>query len=312
LAKKNKKQHFVPASYLKAWLDKNCPTNQTPYVWIFNKDGSNGRKRAPENILAETDLYTVINKDGDRNLSIEHGLGTLEDKFSRIRNSKFKFHRELDDDEKIHLCAFVAAAQIRTTKSREHHKEQWGNVLKVADNLNEKLKGMSENQKTDFSKISVSSSTDPKFTYEQIKELSEKPLQKMMSPVIKSVTPILLKMDMAILCSNNDQKFITSDNPCIWYDPEAYKNPPLFRSVGLINKFIEITIPISPDQCLLFNWQKIGGYLAIDSEGVIRMNQRQIAFTDKEFVAHENKTNLEWFKETEMPDDAWENLNKPP
>ena len=39
------------------------------------------------------------------------------------------------------------------------------------------------------------------------------------------------------------------------------------------------------------------------------MNQRQIAFADKEFVSHENKTNQKWFEKTEMPDDAWEKLH---
>lgn len=68
-------------------------------------------------------------------------------------------------------------------------------------------------------------------------------------------------------------------------------------------------MPISPKQCLLFNWQNINGYISIDSDGVNRMNQRQIAFADKEFVSHENKTNQKWFEKTEMPDDAWEKLH---
>jgi hypothetical protein len=125
VAKSHKKQHFVPASYLKAWCDLTCPPNQEPYVWIFDKDGNNGRRRAPVNIFTETDLYTIDKADGTRDLRLEKGLGELETRFSRIRTSKLNFYRELTLEEHVSLCAFVAAAQFRTQALRNHHAQQW-------------------------------------------------------------------------------------------------------------------------------------------------------------------------------------------
>ncbi len=55
----HKRQHYVPRSYLKAWLDPACPPKQTPYVWIFEKDQRTGRRKSPEKILRETDMYTI-------------------------------------------------------------------------------------------------------------------------------------------------------------------------------------------------------------------------------------------------------------
>lgn len=86
---KHKKQHFIPRCYLKAWCDPHCPTNQTPYVWMFGKEDREGRRKAPENIFHETDMYTIHDESGGRDLKIEHGLSQLENTFTVIRNKKF-------------------------------------------------------------------------------------------------------------------------------------------------------------------------------------------------------------------------------
>jgi hypothetical protein len=52
----HKKPHFVPRSYLKAGCDPNTPEGQKPYVWVFSRDGSNSRRKAPDKLFRETDL----------------------------------------------------------------------------------------------------------------------------------------------------------------------------------------------------------------------------------------------------------------
>jgi hypothetical protein len=42
------------------------PAGQEPYVWRFKKDGSDPRRKAPENLFHETDLYTIHREDGER------------------------------------------------------------------------------------------------------------------------------------------------------------------------------------------------------------------------------------------------------
>ncbi len=84
-----KRQHYVPASYTKAWLDPTAPKTptRTPYVWVFDKDGSNKRNKAPEKIFRETDMYTVELSDGSESLHLENGLAEIESKFTSIRTS---------------------------------------------------------------------------------------------------------------------------------------------------------------------------------------------------------------------------------
>ena len=111
----HKKQHYVPA--LKAWCDPNAPREQTPYVWVFDKEGNAARRKAPENIFYETDMYTIEDSGGQRLLHLEHCLQQLETAFARIRETKLKNRQKLTSRETILLCAFIGAQQFRTPAS---------------------------------------------------------------------------------------------------------------------------------------------------------------------------------------------------
>ncbi|MBO2970436.1 DUF4238 domain-containing protein, partial [Burkholderia pseudomallei] len=56
MGKSHKKQHYVPASYLKAWCDPDCPATHEPYVWVFERDGTSRHRRAPHKLFTETDM----------------------------------------------------------------------------------------------------------------------------------------------------------------------------------------------------------------------------------------------------------------
>ena len=60
----HKWQHWIPRAYLSAWCDPDTPEDQEPYVWSFPRDGGAGRRRAPKNMFAETDMYTIKLEDG--------------------------------------------------------------------------------------------------------------------------------------------------------------------------------------------------------------------------------------------------------
>lgn len=128
--------------------------------------------------------------------------------------------------------------------------------------------------------------------------------------MLKVILPIFWNMSLAILCTDSNDGFVTSDKPCIWYDPEAYKRPPMHRGVGLTNKMLEITLPISPFQCLLLSHQDLDGYIDVEESTVIEMNRRQIGYCDSEFVFNKKKLNSEWFKVIPMSNDAWEFKSK--
>ena len=69
----HRRQHYLPQSYLQAWTDPECPANHEPYVWIFDREGKEGRAKSPKNIFHETDMYTIVGEDGERDLKLEQG-----------------------------------------------------------------------------------------------------------------------------------------------------------------------------------------------------------------------------------------------
>lgn len=308
MVKKHKKQHFVPVSYLKPWCDSQTPRGQAPYVWVFDHDGSNSRRKAPENILHETDMYTIEVPGKGRNLVLEHGLSELENRFTQIRNSKINYGRPLDPDEHVLLCAFMAAAHARTRASREHQKKQWERPRRMMEDMMERMKNATVEQKKRMAATAPPRSVDSRGSlgYEQVKALHENPLQHLLLPMITATTPLLCTLDRAVFETDDEIGFITSDYPCVWSDPEGYKRPPLYRGPALMYKSIEITLPVSPQRCVFLNRQGVTGYIPATDAIVDTINKTTRFNADKEFIVRTNRTKPIWFDPGVEPDDSWE------
>lgn len=305
----HKKQHFVPACYLKAWCDPNAPRHHTPFVWIFDKDGSNPRRKGPENIFHERDMYTIQTKDGRRNLTLEHGLQELEAQFSRIRKKKLEQDRPLDQTEHFMLCAFIAALNFRTPAMREHHREQWERPLRKMEQMMEWAETATDEEKRQAAVFLPSSMSDEGLSYEEVKALHKNPTQSMIGTVVEMVTPMLAMLDMAVFRSSDENlPFITSDHPCVWYDSAAYRWPPLYRSAELGSKTIEVTLPISPRQIICLNRMRVAGYRDASTAVVDEFNRRTRFQADKHFVVNRNETKQFWFDPGVEPEDSWEKV----
>lgn len=303
---KHKKQHFIPVSYLQAWVDQTTPKGHTPYTWIFNKDGSEPRQKAPVNVFWESGMYTITKADGERDLVLEHGLAQLESWFAKIREQNIMCQLSLDETEHMQVCAFIAAMTARTKLFRDHQKSQWGNVLEHMECLIKWAETATDEEK--MQAVSMSSSSDRSMGYEEVKSLAENPLQDILPQLIDELTPLLYKLDFCVLTTMDSIGFITSDHPCVWFDPEAYKRPPLFRSPALIYESIEIYLPVSPMQCISLNRRGITGYLAINESIVNDVNRMTRFYAGEYFVVRKNEKRDVWFDPGEEPADSWEKV----
>jgi len=294
---KHKKQHFVPQSYLSAWCDPNTPPDQTPYVWIFTKDGAQSKRKAPENVFCETDTYTIKSADGSRDLWLECGLCELESRFVCTRNNKISKEEALNQEEHLYLCAFMAAMLSRTKAQREHHKAQWGGFLKVLDEMIENRRKENPNARIILDRLPADHN-ERSFTYADVKEAAEKPLQTLMSPLISAMTPKLLRLDYyAIFTTDVAPGFITSDNPCNWYDSKWQELPPMWQNQPLLRKSTEISLPISPKQLVCLNLSGMQGYIKADDKIVNEANARTRFNALEYFVVNANIKKDEWFVE---------------
>lgn len=308
-----RRQHFVPACYLKAWLDPSAPktSKNTPYVWLFDRNGENPKAKAPEKIFRESDMYTLTMPDGGHDLRLEHGLGTVESNFTKVRTSKFNFKRPLTEEDWLSTCLFAATVHMRTAASRDHflsHMEKLkAMVEKVAGpDWGARRVESEPSHHVNQSKVWVPQPAD----FDNLKETTTATL---LSSAVKVILPTLLGMYKTVLCANDPLGFLTTDAPSTWYDPTAYRRHPFERGVGLRSPDIEITIPISPEQCLLFTHHPVGPlYAEVGPAWVDVLNHRHVAHAPTTVVARSKETRALWFQPGEPPADSWDVLHPDP
>jgi hypothetical protein len=308
-----RRQHFVPACYLKAWLDPSAPktSTHTPYVWLFDKKGENPKAKPPEKIFRESDMYTLTAPDGGRDLRFEHGLGTVESNFTRVRTSKFNFRRPLTDDDWLWACLFAATAHSRTASNRDHFLSQ----MEAVKAMFERVAGPDWETRTgepelpphvDRSAVYIPQPGD----FDNLKETTTTTL---LESAVKVILPALLGMYKTVLCTSDPLGFLTSDAPSTWFDPTAYRRHPYERNFGLENPAIEITLPISPEQCLLFTHRPVcPPYTDISTDWVDAFNHRHAAFAPSTVITRSKETRARWFKVVKPPADSWEVLHPDP
>ena len=287
----HRKQHWVPSSYLEAWCDPDLPPGYAPYLWRFPKDGGNGQRKAPHNIFAETDFYTIHLPDGQRDLSLEHGLGTLEENICRIRKTRIDSREPLSTEEKAWFCAFIAAMHFRTRAQRNAFRQQWGRVLKMAEDLQQTLDAMTPEQLQQHRPpTSLGETRGPSLTIDGVKKLADQPIQHMLASIIEEDLPVLARMNLVIFTTEDDIGFVTSDHPGVWFDPRGGRRPPMLQS-----RTIEVSMPVSPNSLALLCWEDFPNYKDMSLLEVDDANRLQQIGCDEYFVVRRNATKPAWF-----------------
>lgn len=291
----HKEQHVIPHCYQKAWVDPTTPEKQEPYIWLFNKKGDLIKNKSPKNTFTEVDFYTIpIGKTG-RDLKLEKGLQTLENLYAKVYREVISKNYEINEENKLIICAFVAAMHSRTWAYQNFLGNQFNEMYEMGKMAEMHLRKMERNPQ----KYAVTVPQDKNsnsFTLSDIKELADRPLQSLMFPKITADIALLITMDLAILCNDTDDGFVSSDDPCTFFDSKKTKGyhfsgiPPLARDT------IEVTLPVSPEKVILMTRSKINGYLKIDKNVVSKMNHRTISTATQSIIYNSKNINKEWFQ----------------
>lgn len=298
---KYRRQHFIPSSYLQAWCDPQTPTGHTPYVWRFAKDGTEVKNKAPKRVFHEKDMYTVIAGDGERDLHLEANLSRVENEFAKLRNRKLAERKSLTPRERLLLCMFVAAMHSRTKAYRENQSAQWQNVLEFMERFESAFEKASPKEREHMAAALGGGppvDEDRTMSREDVRERVEQPIQSMLSVNVTTLAPMLFKTPFHILETPDGTDFITSDDPCVWFDPAVYLNPVPPGAGGLVSPTLQITLPISPNQMLVFGngLPAIGVYLPIkDQELVDNLNKRTRYSCHEHFISNSKEIRASWF-----------------
>lgn len=272
-----RRQHYVPHCYLKQFVDPNTPAGQEPYVWIFDRNGRNRRRKAPVNIFTSTDLYTLEISERGQDYSIEQSLSQLESDYAKVFDTKITRRLPLSDSDHIVLCAFAAAMLLRTLR----HKDAMGRFY---DELIAKTEALERAHSLPANKSA------------QLRQQKENAHRLSLVAVLPDVTRLLVEMSVAFLVADKSgSRFITSDDPCNLFNPDLQWQR--FYGPGLAQEGIEVTLPLSPEVVLLLCWSNLRGYVEIPRDRVEDLNRRTRAQCYQHFVSSSPKTRLIWFSE---------------
>jgi len=285
-AVKNKKQHIIPNCYLKSWCDPRTPAGQRPYIWKISRDGTEKKNKSPEKSFTASDRYTIKMPNGERHLLIETTLARIENDFVHILG-RIRRRENLTELERARLCIFTAAMHTRTIAMGDHWKATQQRLHDVMANL-EKMHD-----------------APPTTSLETAKMVEFAP-QHLIAMGIDIESPLLFEMPMTIMVTDDELGFITSDTPCVWFNPQLYKLPPFFRSPGLAQPDIEVTLPLTPRHMLLISHRKYPPYIDVKQNAVDEGNRLLRFHCHKEFVSWKGETRPHWFEIGEEPDDSWE------
>jgi hypothetical protein len=300
------RQHIVSKCYLKAWCDPSTPKGQDPYIWLISRDASRKVKRAPHKSLTKTGAYTITLNDGKSDLRVETTLSQLEAKFVRVQQKIVEL-KTLDPYDRAYLAAFMATMHSRTDPVAEGMK---ASISKFHSHVREMEEAIKRGDTAKLPRATMPgegapiSSADTEYLVRNSRPL-------VVEVALSAAAPIMRNMPLAFLEAPEGSFFITSDNPCVWFDPEAYKRPPFYRNPGLAMKDIEITMPISPRvMALMTHNAKVQGYTRLTKAHVNELNRRTVGFCHEQFVSNTPETLAIWLDPGTPPPDAWENRVK--
>ena len=276
-----KKQHLVPKSYLNAWCDPTTPEGQTPYLWVFDKDGTTCKPKAPKKIFTETDPYTFIGSKGERDLLLEDRLSKLESEFAKVRREKLDNGRPLDASDRVVLLMFAAAMLNRTASQREHQDEQWKAALDMGEKLGQTLAvGNIPARPTPYN--------EPSLMIDEMQRIAEQPLQQTLSPFADATYEIFRSLDMGILEATTEPGFITSDTPCVVGASELDERLSTLYDSVLHLPSTEVYLPLSPRLCLFLSRSGFVGWHQISDVLLDEINRRMRFGCHRQFVVNQN------------------------
>jgi hypothetical protein len=281
-------------------------------VHVFSKDGTASRRKSPENLFTETDLYTIRLPDGGRDLRLEHGLCGLEASFSGIRRDFLDKRKHVPLPRYVKLVAFVAAMHSRTPSRRDHWMGFWKEVLDMGEQVERRMMHATLEERHRAAAASIPSPSNRRsMSLDDVRKITSSPMEHTLGPHIAAEFPLLMQLKCFVLCNTSSIGFITSDAPVVWFDPEWHSKPPLFQSPSFSDPALEITFPVSPSQMLLFIHGEMDpapqvAYLDVTDTDVTELNRRTRFRCDNEFVVRTKTIEPEWFEQGAMPADAWE------
>ena len=294
-----RKHHYIPLFYLENFTCISDDSIQTPYVWVLERGKKEPYRRAPVNAASETGFYDVEGLDGKLSSVVEDLLSSLESICSKVLK-KVLNRQPLTAEERDAFALFVSSMRLRVP----HFKISFGQFIKeVAERmikmsalqpdylekfLLERERRTGEKVEIDVDEWRRSMLADDS-PYDI--EVNQGFLMRVMldSIIDMELRKIVSEMNWKFLTTQQDEHFVTSDNPVVVVDPERKDQGAGYKS----SPTVQLTFPLSAKMCLLATWSEgKDEYKEIGEEMLEEINIRTSGYCTKYVFSPSEKINL--------------------
>lgn len=111
------KHHYVPACYLRSFIDAACPREYEPYRWVVGLKTAEIRRRSPDNTARLTDYYAVA--QGEDRYEVEKYVSAAESEASPVLAAILGDYHTVEENDKRVLSRFSALQIVRVPQFRD-------------------------------------------------------------------------------------------------------------------------------------------------------------------------------------------------
>lgn len=295
--KQQEQQHTVPGSYLENFIDENG------HVWILDTDDKVFNVN-PDNVLKERHFYSLPGSGGEKDMSVEDTLASIEGDFKNIYREKFAKNLFLNDEERVAVSVFIAALMTRTRPYRDHLKKSFKEIEHWMEDWGKYPMSDEEKRTMEAIPSSGGATIDLETLKSGLKNFDEHHSTSILRSLSHSAA-LIYHMKWSVWI-NTGYGFVTSDDPVVLLRPASIKKfgTGTFGSApGLKRQDVELTLPLSKDRLLLAGWiLNNDSYIEVDDEMARKIDHRTITHSRERIVTN-SKNRAEEIKSryTEKP-----------
>jgi len=259
---KKKRHHYIPKFYLEGFVD----SRNKPYLWVYEKGGNRIIKASAKDIAVEKHYFSFLDQQGKRDSeTLENALAEIEGKVASIFKKIFK-EESLSEENRATFASFLALMMTRVPNFRN-------NIATMLEGVIRRMNLMMASHKKGFEgsvrRFEKDTNTKIGMPVEELRQfmLDESRYEIKANPQfslamalsnLDTLTRVFFDMKWAFIKATSDYKFLSGDNPLYYCDPTH--DPHSFYGVGLANKNVQVTLPLSREVALFSSWRGRSGY----------------------------------------------------
>jgi hypothetical protein len=238
------KHHYLPQFYLRKFTSRG----QRNLLWDYDKDAGTVVASTPKKSAGETGYHSFESTSGTDNDTIEQRIKQdFEDPMVPVYE-KIRHRQILDEREWRAFHLFAASIMVRVPN-------YIANTQATMTTMYRRMFDIAKMHDPEFRARCVADGVPIEaLEAASVKTATRSAALTMSLATVLGPAEMFCQMQWRFLHSPVDMPFVTSDNPVFYCDPEH--KPGFFQGVGLANKTIEVTFPLTRTICALGTWQE--------------------------------------------------------